>query len=227
MLEQLEQAIGYTFKNKALLETALSHSSYANETLHDSLKSYERLEFLGDSILGCVVAQYLYLNFPDKPEGQLTRLRAELVCEANLAKIATKLSIGEHLKLGHGGEQDGGRYRTSIIADVVESIIAASFLDGGEDAARGIINRFVLSEVSFDSIHDDDYKTALQELVQRKKNQTISYRLIGENGPDHQKTFCVEVLLNGETIGTGEGTSKKRAEQDAAHHGIAYLTAHK
>ena len=223
MLEQLEQAIGYTFQNKALLETALSHSSYANETLHDSLKSYERLEFLGDSILGFSVAEYLYKNYPEKPEGQLTRLRAELVCEANLAKIAAKIGIGEHLKLGHGGEQDGGRHRTSIIADVVESIIAAAYLDGGEAAARGIINRFVLSNVSFDTIRDDDYKTALQELIQRKKNQSISYCLVSENGPDHQKTFTVEVLLNEKRIGTGEGTSKKRAEQKAAEAGIAYL----
>lgn len=223
MLEQLEQAIGYSFQDKGLLETALCHSSYANETLHDSLKSYERLEFLGDSILGFVVAEYLYQNYPEKPEGQLTRLRAELVCETNLAKIAAKIGIGEHLKLGHGGEQDGGRHRASIIADVVESIIAASYLDGGEQAARGIINRFVLSEVSFDAIRDDDYKTALQEIIQRKKNQSVSYRLIGEKGPDHQKVFCIEVLLNGQTIGTGEGTSKKRAEQSAAQAAIAYL----
>lgn len=223
MLEQLEQAIGYTFRDKSLLEMALSHSSYANETLHDNLKSYERLEFLGDSILGFVVAEYLYQNYPDQLEGQLTRLRAELVCETNLAKIAEKIGIGEHLKLGHGGEQDGGRHRASIISDVVESIIAASYLDGGEEAARGIINRFVLSDISFNTIRDDDYKTALQELIQRKKNQSVSYKLIGEKGPDHQKVFCVEVLLNGQTIGTGEGTSKKRAEQSAAQAGIAFL----
>lgn len=223
MYNQLESAIGYFFQDISLLETALSHSSYANETLHDSLKSYERLEFLGDSILGFVVAEHLFRNYPDKPEGQLTRTRAELVCETNLARIARRIGVGEYLRLGHGGEQDGGRERASIIADVMESIIAAAFLDGGEDAARGIINRLVLSEVSFETIRDDDYKTKLQELVQRKKNQSISYRLIGEHGPDHQKSFCVEVFLNGASVGQGSGTSKKRAEQAAAKSALKNL----
>lgn len=223
MLYKLEHAIGYNFKDRSLLETALSHSSYANESLHNSLKSYERLEFLGDSILGFVVAEYLYRNYPNLPEGQLTRIRAELVCETSLAKIAQRIGIGEHLLLGHGGEQDGGRHRASIIADVVESIIAAAYLDGGEEVARGIVSRLVLTDVTFDTIQDEDYKTRLQELVQRKKNQVIAYALTGEAGPDHQKTFSVQVLINGEPVGEGNGTSKKRAEQNAAKNALEYL----
>ena len=225
MISDLETAIGYRFTNITLLQNALAHSSYANERWHNSLKSNERLEFLGDSILGMVVAEYLYHKFPDRPEGELTRMRADMVCETSLAAIADRLSLGDHLLLGHGEEQGGGRKRASILADAVESIIAASFLDGGMEAARGIISRFVLTNVPVNRLQNVDYKTALQELVQQKKNQALAYRLIGESGPDHDKHFIVEVTLNGEPVGQGNGTSKKRAEQDAARVAIEKLKA--
>ena len=182
--------------------------------------SNERLEFLGDSILGMVVAGYLFENFPDRPEGELTRMRADMVCETSLAAVAAKLDLGKHLMLGHGEEQGGGRTRASTLADAVESIIAASFLDGGMAAAEGIIQRFVLCNVPMGKLHNADYKTALQELVQQKKNQVLSYALVGESGPDHDKEFFVEVSLNGEPIGKGSGSSKKRAEQAAAQAAI-------
>lgn len=216
MIKDLEVALGYKFENISLLQNALAHSSYANERWHNSLLSNERLEFLGDSVLGMVVAEYLYRSFPDRPEGELTRMRADMVCEPALAAIANRLGLGSHLLLGHGEEMFGGRNRESILADAVESVIAASYLDGGMKAARGIIERFVLTEVPVKRLHNMDYKTALQEQVQQKKNQQLSYRLAGESGPDHDKEFTVEVLLNGTVVGTGSGSSKKRAEQAAA-----------
>ena len=216
MIKDLETAIGYRFKNITLLQNALTHSSYANERWHNSLASNERLEFLGDSILGMVVADYLYHHFQDRPEGELTRMRADMVCEKTLAAVANRLNLGKHLLLGNGEEQSGGRKRESILADAVESIIAASFLDGGMEAAKGIIQRFILCDVPVTKLHNVDYKTTLQEQVQQKKNQVLSYRLVGESGPDHDKQFRVELTLNGQVIGEGTGSSKKRAEQDAA-----------
>ena len=223
MIKDLENAIGYRFKNITLLQNALTHSSYANEFWRDSLRSNERLEFVGDSILGMVVAEYLYRTFPERPEGELTRMRADMVCERALAKVANRLSLGSHLLLGHGEEQGGGRERASILADAVESVIAACFLDGGMDAARKLIETFILCEVPVTRLSNADYKTAFQERVQQKKDQTIAYRLIGETGPDHDKTFQVEVLLNGQVVGTGNGSSKKRAEQDAARTAMETL----
>ncbi len=224
MIKDLETAIGYRFRNLALLQNALTHSSYANERWHDSLKSNERLEFLGDSILGMVVAEYLYRSFPDRPEGELTRMRADMVCESALAAVADKIGLGEHLLLGHGEERFGGRNRASILADAVESVIAASFLDGGMEAATHFIQRFVLTQVPVKKLQNADYKTALQELIQQKKNQVLVYSLVGETGPDHEKSFQVEVSLNGQVIGSGSGSSKKRAEQDAAHHALQTLS---
>ena len=225
MIKDLETAIGYQFRNIALLQNALTHSSYANERWHNSLKSNERLEFLGDSILGMVVADYLYKNFPNRLEGELTRMRADMVCETSLAAVATKLDLGRHLLLGHGEEQGSGRSRASTLADAVESIIAACYLDGGMAAAEGVIHRFILCNVPVGKLHNADYKTALQELVQQKKNQVLSYALVGESGPDHDKEFFVEVSLNGQVIGRGSGSSKKRAEQSAAHAAIEALNA--
>ena len=216
MIKDLETAIGYRFHNISLLQNALTHSSYANERWHNSLLSNERLEFLGDSVLGMLVAEYLYRNFPDRPEGELTRMRADMVCEHTLAAGANRLGIGAHLLLGHGEEQGGGRSRNSILADAMESVIAACFLDGGMEAALGIVQKFILVEVPVKKLHNTDYKTTLQELVQRKKNQTLIYALVGQSGPDHNKQFVVEVSLNGSVVGKGTGTSKKRAEQDAA-----------
>ena len=223
MIKDLEAAIGYRFQNITLLQNALTHSSYANERWHNSLKSNERLEFLGDSILGMVVAEYLYKNFPDRPEGELTRMRADMVCEKTLASVAARINLGHHLMLGNGEEQGGGRSRESILADAVESVIAASFLDGGMAAARSFIEKFILVEVPVRKMHNADYKTALQELIQQKKNQTLSYALVGESGPDHDKRFEVEVSLNGRVIGTGTGSSKKRAEQMAAQSALENL----
>lgn len=223
MIKDLEEAIGYRFHNITLLQNALAHSSYANERWHDSLMSNERLEFLGDSILGMVVAEYLYANFPSRPEGELTRMRADMVCEATLAKVANQLKVGEHLLLGHGEEQGGGRSRASILADAMESIIAATYLDGGMTAAKGLIERFILCNVPVNHLSNADYKTALQERVQQKKNQVLSYALTGETGPDHDKHFSVEVSLNNRVVGHGIGSSKKRAEQDAARDALQKL----
>ena len=197
MIKDLETAIGYRFRNIQLLHNALTHSSYANERWHNSLLSNERLEFLGDSVLGMLVAEYLYRNFPDRPEGELTRMRADMVCEQTLAAAANKIGIGEHLMLGHGEERLGGRNRNSILADAMESVIAACFLDGGIQAAL--------------------------KVVQQKKNQVLSYALVGESGPDHDKKFDVEVSLNGSVVGSGSGSSKKRAEQNAAASAIEKL----
>lgn len=227
MIKDLEAAIGYTFRDISLLQNALTHSSYANERWHDSLASNERLEFLGDSVLGMVTAEHLYRTLPQRPEGELSRLRAELVCETNLARVAAQLELGRHLMLGHGEEQGGGRTRESILADAVESIIAATYLDGGFQSAARLIHRFILSDIPVEKPRIVDYKTQLQELVQQKKNQTITYVLTGESGPDHAKEFSVEVRINGEPMGRGSGTSKKRAEQDAAQMAYEALTEQK
>ena len=223
MIKDLEAVIGYRFRNISLLQNALTHSSYANERWHNSLLSNERLEFLGDSVLGMLVAEYLYRSFPNRPEGELTRMRADMVCEQTLAAAANRIGLGQHLLLGHGEEQGGGRTRSSILADAMESVIAASFLDGGMEAALQIVRTFIFVEVPVTKLHNADYKTQLQEMVQQKKNQILSYELVGQSGPDHDKKFDVEVSLNGSVVGFGSGSSKKRAEQDAARAAIEKL----
>ena len=215
-MDKLEEKIGYHFRDRGLLETALTHSSYANEK-HGEAQSYERLEFLGDSILGLVTAEFLYTHEPRLPEGRMTRLRAELVCEVSLHKTALELGLGRYMRLGRGEEHTGGRERPSILADMVEAIIAAMYLDSGMDEARRFIMEHILRDAEFgDSHRSADYKTRLQELVQRKSNQAIQYRLAGESGPDHDKTFIFDVLINGTVSGTGSGKTKKEAEQMAA-----------
>ena len=216
MIKDLENAIGYRFKNITLLQNALAHSSYANERWHDSLKSNERLEFLGDSILGMVVAEYLYRNFPDRPEGDLTRMRADMVCERSLALIAERIDLGKHLLLGNGEEAGGGRTRDSILADAVESVIAACYLDGGMDAAK----EFILSQIKED-IHRiaenykaSDYKTNLQELMSKKNIRPV-YEIIGHEGPEHDRYYIAQVTCAGKNT-FGKGRSKKEAEQEAA-----------
>ena len=223
MIKDLETAIGYRFHHIALLQNALTHSSYANERWHNSLLSNERLEFLGDSVLGMLVAEYLFRTFPNRPEGELTRMRADMVCERTLAGAANRIGLGGHLLLGHGEEQGGGRSRDSILADAMESVIAACFLDGGLEAALKVVQQFILVEVPVTKLHNADYKTQLQELVQQKKNQVLSYALVGQSGPDHDKKFDVEVSLNGTVVGKGSGSSKKRAEQDSARAAIEKL----
>lgn len=220
-MDSLEAKLGYQFKNRALLENALTHSSYANEN-RSPMGSNERLEFLGDSVLGMVTADYLYKKYPDEPEGDLTRTRAALVCEESLVEVAEALGLGAYLKLGRGEDHGGGRERPSIRADAVEAVLAAVYLDGGLDEAAKIVRRFILDKESEKS-GSRDYKTALQELVQRQSGQVLTYRLTGESGPDHAKTFSVAVDLNGGEIGEGSGHSKKEAEQMAAKAAIQKL----
>lgn len=214
-MKTLEAKLGYTFRDISLLENALTHSSCANES-RGRLQSNERLEFLGDSILGMVVAEHLFRNHPDLPEGELTRTRAALVCEDSLVEVAQALGLGDYLKLGKGEEAGGGRTRPSIRADAVEAVLAAVYLDGGIGSARKIIQEYILSKEIAGWKASRDYKTSLQELVQRESGQVLKYRLTGESGPDHNKRFFVEVELNGIAVGSGEGRSKKEAEQMAA-----------
>lgn len=217
-MRELEQKLNYTFRNPALLQEALSHSSYANEHRAAHLNSNERLEFLGDSVLGFVTAEFLFRQHPDLPEGDLTRIRAALVCEQSLYEVARKLDLGRYLCLGKGEEAGGGRERTSILADATEAVFAAVYLDGGIEAASALIHRVLLDAEREEVVEERrrDYKTALQELVQRHADQVLTYRMVGEQGPDHDKTFVAEVLLNGTAVGTGSGHSKKEAEQAAA-----------
>lgn len=222
-MKTLETKLGYQFQNPKLLDHALTHSSYANEHHLGSISSNERLEFLGDSVLGMIVADHLYRTFPDLPEGDLTRIRANLVCEGSLVLVAKEWDLGRYLKLGKGENTCGGRSRPSILADAVEAVLAAVFLDGGLAHDRDIIQRFLLDRMEQVNRASRDHKTYLQELVQRKSGQVLSYELIGESGPDHNKTFQMQVLLNGQPIGQGTGHSKKEAEQAAANAAIERL----
>jgi ribonuclease-3 len=221
-MKDLQQTLGYSFQNAGLLENALTHSSCANES-RGRLSSNERLEFLGDSILGMVVADHLYRTHPDLPEGELTRTRASLVCEESLVEVARAWNLGAYLRLGRGEEAGGGRSRPSIQADAVEAVLAAVYLDGGIGSARKIIQQYILSRELSGLGAGRDYKTALQELVQRESGQVLKYCLTGEEGPDHDKKFFVTVELNGEPLGSGQGHSKKLAEQMAAKAAIQKL----
>ena len=219
-METLEKKLGYSFSNRELLSEALNHSSYANEHRGAGISSNERLEFLGDSVLGFVTAEFLFKNYPRLPEGDLTRMRAALVCEQSLYEVAKMLELGQYLKLGKGEEAGGGRERQSILADAVEAVFAAVYLDGGMEQIRGLIHRVLLSRAPA-AEERKDYKTTLQEIVQRKIGQQLTYHMMEESGPDHNKTFVFEVRLNGEPIGQGGGHSKKEAEQAAARDALA------
>ena len=221
-MNELEEKLGYRFKDRGLLEHAMTHSSYANEHRGAGLTSNERLEFLGDSVLGMVVADHLYRIHPDMPEGELTRTRAALVCEGSLYEVARRLDLGGYLRLGKGEDAGGGRSRPSILADAVESVLAAVYLDGGIDRARRLIRALILDR-EVEKAVDRDYKTALQELVQRENGQVLAYRAVGERGPDHAKIFIMEVELNGKNVGVGEGRTKKEAEQMAAKAALERL----
>ena len=206
-MRTLEERLGYTFRDRKRLEGALYHSSYANEHRSLGIHSNERLEFLGDAVLGVVTADYLYKKHPDLPEGDLTRIRAALVCEQSLHEVAQKLNLGSYLKLGKGEEAGGGRQRASILADATESVFAAVYLDGGITAASELIHR-VLLDVEREEVVEErrrDYKTLLQEHIQRKAGQELTYCMVREEGPDHAKTFVTEVRLNGTAIGEGSG----------------------
>ena len=223
-MEKLEKKIGYTFRDKTLLRTALTHSSYANERQDEDSVCYERLEFLGDSVLELVTARFLYDHEPALPEGSMTRLRAELVCEGSLHRTALALGLGEYMLLGRGEEHSGGRERPSILADMVEAVIAAIYLDGSYSEARRFIMDNILKDAEIsENHHYGDYKTELQELVQKKSGQKISYDLIGESGPDHDKTFSFRVSINGISAGEGSGRTKKEAEQMAAQQALEAL----
>lgn len=217
-MESLEKKLGYRFRNRELLGEALNHSSYANEH-RGGLGSNERLEFLGDSVLGFVSAEYLFREHPDLPEGDLTRMRASLVCEQSLYEVARELELGSYLKLGRGEEAGGGRERQSILADATEAVFAAVYLDGGIQPVRELIVRVLLSQAPA-AEERRDYKTTLQEVVQRRSGQVLTYHMLSQSGPDHNKTFLFEVRLNDESVGCGEGHSKKEAEQAAARDAL-------
>lgn len=219
---ELEKQIAYQFKNKLLLKQALTHSSYANEQKIKKNGDYERLEFLGDAVLELISSEFLFKEHPNMPEGKLTKLRSSLVCEPALAQCAKEIDLGSYILLGKGEEATGGRKRDSIISDVMEAVIGALYLDGGFQAARDFIHKYILSDIEHRILFYDS-KTVLQEMIQTKPNQVLVYELIDEIGPDHNKEFVVEALLNGKKIGFGQGKTKKAAEQKAAYEAILYL----
>lgn len=218
----LEEKLNYHFTDRTLLQNALTHSSYANENRASGALSNERMEFLGDSVLGMLVARHLYKTRPDLPEGDMTRLRAELVCEHSLASVAAELELGKYLRLGRGEAHSGGRSRRSILADAVEAVLAAMYLDGGFAVAQAFVQKYILSKMEDgrESLAGD-FKTQLQELIQQHSGQALSYTLLSESGPDHNKVFTAQVSLNGEALGQGSGHTKKEAEQAAARQALA------
>ncbi|MCX7615327.1 MAG: ribonuclease III [Clostridiales bacterium] len=225
-MNDLEKTIKYTFDNHELLKTALTHSSFANENRSKKLKSNERLEFLGDSVLGFLCAEYLLNTHPDYPEGELTKIRAAIVCEQALFEVSDRIGLREHLCLGCGEEASGGRSRPSILADAVESLLAAIYLDGGIDAAHQFAMEFIIipqEKLAIKGKAFKDYKTALQEIVQKNHEEVLSYRVKSEEGPDHDKTFTVELMLNSNVFSEGTGRSKKEAEQMAAKAALALM----
>lgn len=220
-IDELEKRIRYSFKDTSLLVTALTHSSYANES-RDKISDNERLEFLGDSVLGLVIADYLYGMFDQYREGNLTKIRASIVSEGSLAEIARSIELGEFLYLGKGESNTGGRNRDSILADAVEALIGAVYLEAGLEQAKEVIIRLFTPVIkkSFEGKGFQDYKTQLQEILQKNSDKEINYHVIKEKGPDHNKEFVVEVYHNGQAIGTGTGKSKKEAEQQAAKEAL-------
>ena len=215
-LHQLEQRLGYQFKDQQLLRAALYHSSYANEHRTMGISSNERLEFLGDAVLGFVSADFLYRKHPDLPEGELTRIRAALVCERTLSVIARSLDLGRYLLMGHGEEQTGGREKPSILADAMEAVLAAVYVDGGYEAARGVIRVLFQEEERLTAWRGQDDKSALQEYTQANGLDLPAYEIVAQSGPDHDRRFTAQVSVQGRAVATGEGNSKKAAEQAAA-----------
>ncbi len=217
-IEQFETMIGYEYKNKGLLSTALTHSSYSNEKNHNRLNN-ERLEFLGDAVLELVSSEFIYGSYPDMPEGKMTKFRASIVCEPTLALCAREMKLGEFLLLGKGEEGTGGRERDSILSDAMEAVIGSLYLDGGFTNAKEYVHRFILSDIENKKLFFDS-KTILQEMVQGISKGVLSYQLLKEEGPDHNKKFTVEAVLDGEQVSIGEGRTKKAAEQEAAYKAI-------
>lgn len=221
-MKKLEEKIEYTFKDKCLLTQALTHSSYANEK-QGGIKCNERLEFLGDAVISIVSAQYLYESFPDMPEGDLSKLRSSLVCTRSLSDFARQIDLGSYMLLGKGELNTGGRDRDSILEDAFEALTAAIYLDGGMECAKKHVLRFLAKAVNTHHINFKDYKTTLQEVIQKNPDQSITYVVSGESGPDHNKRFEVEVHLNSNVIGKGVGKSKKQAEQEAAKEALSLM----
>ena len=223
-LRELQETIGYEFKDRALLKQALTHSSYANEHKMDHSHCNERLEFLGDAVLELVTSDFLYHKYADLPEGELTKTRASIVCEPTLAACAGDIRLGERLYLGKGEEATGGRLRNSVVSDAFEALIGAVYLDGGLACAREFITRFVLNDIEHKKLFYDS-KTILQEMVQSRQDGPLTYELVREEGPDHDKHFEVCARMGEQEIGRGEGRTKKAAEQMAAYKGILFLRA--
>ena len=223
MVEELESKIGYTFKNRKLLKIALTHSSFANES-GGRYVSYERLEFLGDSVLGIITSDYIFRTFPHLPEGELTKLRATLVCEKQLCVFSQELGLKKFIKLSRGERHCMGQNRPSILADVFEAICAAIYLDSGMEEAKNFVLKFIVPAVKNPKIQNaKDYKTDLQEIVQKNPGETIEYVLIKEEGPDHDKKFTVEAKISNNPVGRGSGKSKKEAEQHAAKAALSLM----
>lgn len=224
--EELEEKIGYTFNNKDLLKTALTHSSYANELRFKGRKveCNERLEFLGDSVLSTAVSEYLYSEYKNNQEGDLTKIRASVVCEKALAKYSAEIGLGNYMYLGHGEEQNNGRHRSSITADAFEALLASMYLDSDYNmqVIRDFVLGFVIKEIDFISHNSTfiDYKTMLQQIIQQSEGEKLEYVPVGEEGPDHNKVFTVEARLNGAIIGSGSAHSKRKAEQVAAKEAL-------
>lgn len=221
-LSELEAKINYSFRQQALFYQALTHSSYANEHRMKKTQCNERLEFLGDAVLELVASDFLYHKYPDKPEGELTKIRASVVCEPTLAYCASELDMGIYLRLGKGEEATGGRGRNSLVSDAMEALIGAIYLDGGFASAKEFIHRFILNDMEQKQLFYDS-KTILQEMVQADSAAGLQYEVIKEEGPDHNKLFEVRALLGTEEIGRGTGRTKKAAEQVAAYRGILKL----
>ncbi|MCR5254311.1 MAG: ribonuclease III [Acetatifactor sp.] len=218
----LEERIGYKFKDRSLLMRALTHSSYTNEQKINKVEDYERLEFLGDAVLELVTSETLFREHPEMKEGQLTKLRASMVCEQALAYCAKDIKLGDFIKLGKGEEASGGRNRESITSDVMEALIGAMYLDGGMDVARKHIETFILNDLE-EKVLFVDSKSSLQELIQGVLHRDFEYEFVGEKGPEHDKTFEVKIVMDGEEIGRGEGRTKKAAQQAAAYEALVYL----
>lgn len=217
-IKELEEKIGYEFKRKELIWQALTHSSFSNEQKINKYKNYERLEFLGDAVLELLSSQFFFETYPEMPEGEMTKLRSSMVCELALAYCARDISLGDYLLLGKGEETTGGRTRDSIISDVMEAVIGALYLDGGLSVADEFVKKYILSDLESKQLFYDS-KTILQEEVQRD-GQSLTYELVSEIGPDHDKVFAVEAKIDGRTVGRGQGRNKKSAQQQAAYQAL-------
>ena len=222
-LKELQERIGYRFQREELLHQALSHSSYVNEHRQEAGGDNERLEFLGDAVLELSSSEFLYLEYPEMPEGDMTKLRASLVCEPTLAMCAREMNLPDYLLLGKGEEHTGGRFRDSIVSDALEALLGAIYLDGGFASAKEFVKKWILTDIEHKKLFYDS-KTILQEMTQRDyRDQEVSYVLVGEEGPDHAKQFIAEVRIGGKTLGRGRGSTKKGAEQEAAYRAIILL----